>query len=71
MSAYATPKQDPLRQRGLRAVPDITVSQRAAVKLPSTLPASDGAQLIDVLIGQLADRLAAAIAERLRQTSAE
>jgi excisionase family DNA binding protein len=69
MSAYATPKQDSLRQEALRAVLDVPAPRETAGVLPK-LPVSDGEQLLDVLIGQLADRVAAAVAERLGTTHA-
>lgn len=71
MSAYATPKHAPLRQQGLHSVPDTTVGRHAAAEMSPALSASDRGQLVDVLIGQLVDRVAEAIAERLCTTSAD
>lgn len=69
MSAYATPKHYSLRQQGLRAVPSITAPQGAAADVRLPLQTSDGGQLVDLLIGQLAERVAAAITERLGAAS--
>jgi len=71
MSAYATPNRDSLQRSSLSAISNFPVSERAVAELPPRLPEINGAQLIDALVIQLADRVATAIAERLGAPSTD
>jgi excisionase family DNA binding protein len=71
MSAYATAKHASLHQQGLHAVPKSTAQERSAPGILPKRSVSDGERLLDSLVGQLADRVAAAVVERLGATRVE
>lgn len=65
MSAYATLRKSSLPRPTLRAVPEVTTSESSRLG-----PRNDHA-LLDLVVEQLADRVAAAVVARLEPAAAE